>query len=99
MNPGYTENIAEGKSRMVTAIAQVAQRLGNTPAVCRACYVHPAVIDAFVAGNLKVPPASTRAPRRSGKAGLSLQERALQRLLIRYERSAAQNAGSARTRR
>jgi DNA topoisomerase-1 len=27
--------------------------LGNTPAVCRACYIHPAVIEAFEAGELK----------------------------------------------
>jgi DNA topoisomerase-1 len=83
---GYTQNVAEAKARMATAIAQVAQRLGNTPAVCRACYVHPAVLDAFVAGPLKLPRASTRVSRRSEKPGLSLQERALQRLLIRYER-------------
>ena len=25
-------------------------RLGNTPAVCRKCYVHPAVLDAYMEG-------------------------------------------------
>jgi DNA topoisomerase-1 len=30
----------------------VARRLGNTVAVCRKCYVHPAVIDAYLAGRL-----------------------------------------------
>ena len=30
--------------------ALVAGRLGNTPAICRKCYIHPAVIDAFMEG-------------------------------------------------
>jgi DNA topoisomerase-1 len=37
--------------RFVTqAIGQVAERLGNTKAVCRKCYIHPAVFDAFYDG-------------------------------------------------
>jgi len=38
------------KRRIVGAIRAVAERLGNTPAICRKCYVHPAVIEAFVRG-------------------------------------------------
>jgi DNA topoisomerase-1 len=39
--------------RMVTlCIKATAGLLGNTPAVCRSAYVHPAVIDAFAAGSL-----------------------------------------------
>jgi DNA topoisomerase I len=34
------------------AIEVVAEALGNTVAVCRACYVHPAVIDAYADGSL-----------------------------------------------
>ncbi len=34
------------------AIERVAERLGNTPAVCRKCYVHPDVIAAFMDGTL-----------------------------------------------
>ncbi|MES2639502.1 MAG: DNA topoisomerase IB [Myxococcota bacterium] len=30
----------------------VASRLGNTPAVCRSCYIHPAVVDAWIDGTL-----------------------------------------------
>ncbi len=36
--------------QIVGAIRRVARRLGNTPAVCRSCYVHPAVLDAHAAG-------------------------------------------------
>jgi DNA topoisomerase I len=34
------------------ALAAVAERLGNTPAVCRRSYVHPQVLDAYGAGRL-----------------------------------------------
>jgi DNA topoisomerase I len=41
------------------AVAQVvravAARLGNTVAVCRKCYIHPAVIAAFERGKLRLP--------------------------------------------
>ena len=43
---------APAKSYVVRAIEEVAKRLGNTPAVCRKCYVHPAVIDAYLEGSL-----------------------------------------------
>ena len=41
---------ADVKKNIVLAIASVAQRLGNTPAVCRKCYVHPAVLDSYLQG-------------------------------------------------
>ena len=43
---------AEAKRNVVQAIETVAKRLGNTPAVCRKCYVHPAIIDGYVDGTL-----------------------------------------------
>lgn len=42
----------EAKRQANEAIAAIARRLGNTPAVCRKSYVHPAVVDAFLAGEL-----------------------------------------------
>ena len=42
----------EAKKRIVQAIEVVAKRLGNTRAVCRACYVHPTVLDAYLDGSL-----------------------------------------------
>ncbi len=35
------------KAALVAAVANVAARLGNTPAVCRKCYIHPAVLSAY----------------------------------------------------
>jgi DNA topoisomerase-1 len=42
----------EAKRNIVAAIEQVAKRLGNTKAVCRKCYIHPAVLDAYLEGSL-----------------------------------------------
>jgi DNA topoisomerase-1 len=41
-----------GERAVVGVIKEVAAELGNTPAVCRKSYVHPKVIDAFLAGTL-----------------------------------------------
>jgi DNA topoisomerase I len=41
------------KQELVRAIARVADELGNTPAVCKRGYIHPAVIAAYLAGRLK----------------------------------------------
>lgn len=43
---------AQAKKNIVQAIENVAERLGNTPAVCRKCYVHPDVIDSYLDGTL-----------------------------------------------
>jgi DNA topoisomerase-1 len=42
----------EAKRNVVQAIKSVAARLGNTPSVCRKCYVHPAVLDSYFAGSM-----------------------------------------------
>jgi DNA topoisomerase I len=43
---------AEAKRNVVAAIEAVAKRLGNTRAICRKCYIHPAVIDAYLEGHV-----------------------------------------------
>ena len=43
---------AQAKRNIVRAVEQVAKRLGNTRSVCRNCYIHPAVIDAYMDGSL-----------------------------------------------
>ena len=39
---------AEAKSNVTQAIKAVAEQLGNTPAVCRKCYVHPSIIEDYL---------------------------------------------------
>lgn len=45
-------NQKQARKNIVRAIEAVSQRLGNTPSVCRKCYVHPAVLDSYLDGTL-----------------------------------------------
>lgn len=47
----------DGKRRVTKAIEAVSSKLGNTPAICRRSYVHPAVIEAYLEGSLPDAPA------------------------------------------
>ena len=42
------DTTAAAKRNVTKAIERVAERLGNTKAVCRKCYVHPAIVDAYM---------------------------------------------------
>ncbi|HEY1578568.1 MAG TPA: DNA topoisomerase IB [Terracidiphilus sp.] len=46
------ESQTQAKRNIVEAVKKVAERLGNTPAVCRKCYIHPAVLDCYLSGDL-----------------------------------------------
>lgn len=41
---------AQAKKNILTAVESVAAMLGNTPAVCRKCYVHPGILDSYLSG-------------------------------------------------
>jgi len=41
---------AEAKKNVVRAVETVAKRLGNTPSIRRKCYIHPAIIESYIAG-------------------------------------------------
>jgi DNA topoisomerase-1 len=43
---------AQAKRNLRAAIARVAIRLGNTPTICRKCYVHPDVVNSYLDGKL-----------------------------------------------
>jgi DNA topoisomerase-1 len=43
---------AAAKRNIRAAIEKVSARLGNTPTVCRKCYVHPDLLDGYMAGQL-----------------------------------------------
>lgn len=80
-----TEDTQSGRKKQVVAtIKTVAAQLGNTVAVCRKCYVHPAVLDAYLAGKL---PDSLAKPG-SRKAG---RERALIRFLTNVANGSSQS--------
>jgi DNA topoisomerase IB len=63
------------------AIKEVAQYLGNTPAVCRASYIDPRVFDAFHAG-LTIRPALERVMQRMEPGELPIHQPALERAVL-----------------
>ena len=46
------ENKSQAKKNVKAAIGAVAEMLGNTPAICRKCYIHPAVLETYLDGGL-----------------------------------------------
>jgi len=70
----------EAKRNVVAAIKAVAERLGNRPATCRKYYVHPAVVDLYVAGKLAVP--MTAQAQESKADGLTASERCVLNVLL-----------------
>jgi DNA topoisomerase-1 len=73
---------AARKTAMLRAIERVAATLGNTPAICRKCYIHPAVLDAHLTGALAPRYAALvgRFAKRP-KDGLSAEEAAVLSLI------------------
>jgi DNA topoisomerase-1 len=47
---GKAEDERQAKRNLVQAVKRVAERLGNTPTVCRNCYIHPLVLERYQAG-------------------------------------------------
>ena len=83
------------KKDLVRAITRVADELGNTPAVCKKGYIHPAVIAAYLAGALK--PVGEKDDEDPYK--LSAEERDLLALLSNAAANERSAAGTSRSRR
>jgi DNA topoisomerase-1 len=80
---------AQARGHIVATVKDVAALLRNTPAVCRRCYIHPAVISAFEADELQdLPPGRAR-------RGLKVDEAAFAALLAQADRRAAKLARQA----
>jgi DNA topoisomerase-1 len=62
---------SDAKRHVVETVKNVARQLGNTPAVCRKCYIHPAVVDGFMLGALAA------LPKARVRKGLKAEEVAL----------------------
>ena len=67
------------KKAVVDMVRQVAEQLGNTPAVCRKCYIHPAIIESFATG--KLAPFVATLESTGAEAEMGRVERALLRFL------------------
>jgi len=84
---GAARGEREARRNVATAMRLVAAELGNTPAICRASYVHPVVLDRYVADGAVIrtqPPARGRRPAVRAAAGHSDEERALIAFLDQY---------------
>jgi DNA topoisomerase-1 len=71
------ETETEAKKHIAEMVKQVARQLGNTPTVCRKCYIHPAVLEGFLLGTLK------QLPKPRARKGLSEEEAGLAMFLQR----------------
>ena len=80
---GAPDSAAAAKRQIRAALQQVAARLGNTVAICRKCYVHPSVLEAYAAGELRL----RRLPSRDG--ALRPEEAATLRFLQRQAKQQA----------
>jgi DNA topoisomerase-1 len=46
------DNAAKAKKNVRAAIEKVSARLGNTPTICRKCYIHPEIVNGYLEGSL-----------------------------------------------
>jgi DNA topoisomerase I len=75
---------AQARRNVSRALAAVAGRLGNTPAICRTSYVHPGVVGAYLQGTLGDRlRARAAGGGRAGEDGLRPQEAAVLSVLSR----------------
>jgi DNA topoisomerase I len=77
---GAFESVTQAKRALTAAVKQVAQALGNTPAVCRKSYIHPAICSAYLDCAL-VLEAVEVVSGRSERTGLRPEEAAVLALL------------------
>jgi len=74
----------EADRNIIAAVDEVSQRLGNTRAVCRKYYVHPAILEAYYLGRtvpLPATPSTKQVPRGQRVAALRRDELAVLQFL------------------
>jgi DNA topoisomerase-1 len=76
------DSAAQAKRNLRAAIEKVSARLGNTPNICRKCYVHPEVLNSYMDGNLVLELKSeAESELRNGMESLKPEEAAVLALL------------------
>jgi DNA topoisomerase-1 len=73
----------QARRLIAKVVSEVAERLGNTPTICRKSYVHPQVFDSYLDGSLC---RGLAVPTRDGVKALSAKERAVFSFLRRGAR-------------
>ena len=86
-----SETKKQAKKNLIRAIESVAQRLGNTPAICKKCYIHPEIMNAYLDGTM-IETFKKRADQLRKSTGLRPDETAvltfLQKRLAAEQRNA-----------
>jgi DNA topoisomerase-1 len=81
---GGFETTKQAKAKIKNAIEAVAKVLGNTPTICRQCYIHPAILEAYLKRN-SINGFKPNAQGELGKQGIDLIS--AQRAVLKFLRS------------
>ena len=84
IQPGVGEHAA--RRNVAEAIRQTARQLGNTPAVARGSYVHPAVLEAYLEGSIRGALVEAAEEQATPPAATTPREEAAVRTLLRQRR-------------
>jgi DNA topoisomerase I len=77
------ETKKQAKANVKAAICAVAELLGNTAAVCRKCYIHPAIVEAYLSGSQVAELGD------AAKSATKTKLRAVERAVLKFLRAQA----------
>ena len=78
------DSAAKAKKNVLRAVEAVSSMLGNTPSICRKCYIHPAIFEGYLDGSLlEGLKARADAVLDDKSVGLSADEVAVTAFLVR----------------
>jgi len=86
----------ETKKNLVQVTREVASMLNNTPAVCRKCYIHPAVFECYTRGALADAVQAAATANAAPRGGLSTDERLALAFLAAADRAARRRGATTR---
>ena len=95
---GPADSERQVKANIIKAVDGVAKRLGNTRAVCRKYYIHPALLDAYARGEVvpEAPKIEGEERRVGAKAALRREEAVVLECLQRWTAPRSENGNGAR---
>jgi DNA topoisomerase I len=84
----YTDcnSVSRINKNIRAAITEVAEKLGNTVAICRKCYIHPVILEMYTDGKLIKQLSKKPARKSRNPYALTIEESAVLEVLKRIER-------------
>jgi DNA topoisomerase I len=87
LGPAQSRTVA--RKNVTAAVRKAAARLGNTPTICRKCYVHPSVVESYLNGTLvRERGGHSTVAAELHRSGLSQDEQEVLDFLLELERDA-----------